>query len=515
MPEIGEQHTPQHGFAPAGGWRTPLAWLRRRHEDSALRRALNSDDFSAGEMPLLLRKPGCPVCRSILERLRQFLFWYREEVYNSGEWTARMVRTWGFCQQHSWELVAADCRHELTFMAQYLSRQAQEQIGDLAGALRHERHAVVLRFIGDRAEGAASALTPSEICSLCALLADDENDLQDLLRVLRDPAAAADYAAGDGLCLPHLSAAIAQLKRAESPLIDDLLTAQRQLQARRLEGFAGSAPTAAMHAVQSIVGRRFALREALHRLDAQAESDSERDLRLQSAIDHAWVRQQLPAGASLCELASLPGCSLCRLRERHRYEFDQHLLISGKAAVADLARLCRIHAWELVGCDSERELAPAWRAVLRLRFAEATGAEERAGCGAASEGPCPACLSMDAADADAIRQAGEASCAGFGPKLVCIPHLRLLTGRVPRRVSRQLATHLSQVFEVLAGEVDEYFRKLDYRYSHEPRGHEQSAGLRTVALLSGPPPLFRERSVERLSGFGGWTYLSPRPGGQR
>ncbi|HHY94633.1 MAG TPA: hypothetical protein GX513_06440 [Firmicutes bacterium] len=33
----------------------------------------------------------------------------------------------------------------------------------------------------------------------------------------------------------------------------------------------------------------------------------------------------------------------------------------------------------------------------------------------------------------------------------------------------------------------EYFHKCDYRYSHEPKGAEQTAYLRAVEIFSGPP----------------------------
>jgi hypothetical protein len=42
--------------------------------------------------------------------------------------------------------------------------------------------------------------------------------------------------------------------------------------------------------------------------------------------------------------------------------------------------------------------------------------------------------------------------------------------------------------ESLRGELAEYLRKLDYRFSHEPKGAEVTAWRRAVEMMVGQPP---------------------------
>jgi hypothetical protein len=52
-----------------------------------------------------------------------------------------------------------------------------------------------------------------------------------------------------------------------------------------------------------------------------------------------------------------------------------------------------------------------------------------------------------------------------------------------------VADVLALRLETLHAELGEFFRKADYRYRHEPRGAEQTAWLRAIAQLVGPPEL--------------------------
>ena len=458
-------------------------------------------------MPWLIAKPGCPVCRATVERTRRLLFWYREESYNSAPWIERLSRCWGFCRQHTWDVVTAGARHELTFGAEFLSRQAAARLGRLDAALRPDRTGG-LRQTREAAVSAASvALSPEDPCPICTTLAGDARDLLDLLHSLRDRQEAEQYAVADGLCESHYARA-AELATPVAPAELGLLSAAQTRSRRATLAAAGAGGVDAYGRQLSLIaGWRFgpAPQASLSRSDGAA---AERESFAAHPVDRHWLKTQIPRAASFSALALMPGCPLCRLRELRRYELYTDLLAQHQGAAGSLPRLCRVHVWELFDCDDERRLPPVWSSLLESRLTEGRPAAD-------DERPmvvppalhCPACEANAAADAEALEKGGF----NDAPAVVCLPHLvSMVQAGEP---AFELAAKLAQVFAALNQEIGEYFRKLDYRFSNEPKGREQSAGLRALALLNGSPPLFRRELVESLSACGGWSYRAGTTGG--
>ncbi len=107
-------------------------------------------------------------------------------------------------------------------------------------------------------------------------------------------------------------------------------------------------------------------------------------------------------------------------------------------------------------------------------------------------GPCPACkLGLETAErfadlllkdvAEPEVQAALAKCGGL-----CLPHLRLTLARPGAgRGYRDLVAAQRQAWEALMAELDEFIRKNDYRFQHEPVGEEGDSWLRALDAITG------------------------------
>jgi hypothetical protein len=106
--------------------------------------------------------------------------------------------------------------------------------------------------------------------------------------------------------------------------------------------------------------------------------------------------------------------------------------------------------------------------------------------------PCPAC---EALNASTSRQMGffldemdrpyfrEAYRVSEG---LCGQHLlEALERSESKATSEELISHWTDKLLALREELEEFLRKLDYRYAHEPKGKEQTAWIRAVEAFVG------------------------------
>lgn len=69
---------------------------------------------------------------------------------------------------------------------------------------------------------------------------------------------------------------------------------------------------------------------------------------------------------------------------------------------------------------------------------------------------------------------------------LCVPHLMQALALEKESAAREyLVEKHRRAFSVLLGELEEFCRKRDYRYSHETYGKESDAWIRTVKMLLG------------------------------
>ena len=109
-----------------------------------------------------------------------------------------------------------------------------------------------------------------------------------------------------------------------------------------------------------------------------------------------------------------------------------------------------------------------------------------------AEKPCPACLHarqseqnyvntlLDNWDDEKLQEAFRHS-----PGL-CVQHLRVTLGHAtdPSKFEAIKTTQL-EIWQGLIAELDEFIRKQDYRFSHEPKGGERDSWSRAIDLVSG------------------------------
>jgi len=118
--------------------------------------------------------------------------------------------------------------------------------------------------------------------------------------------------------------------------------------------------------------------------------------------------------------------------------------------------------------------------------------------------PCPACESGDRTDHLAQRELvaffqelprRQAYQASDG---VCLPHLRelLLLAQTPE-VTQFLLDEERGHWERLQAELQEYCRKHDYRFRHEPCGAERDSWRRAARKLAGAVEGESDRPVQR------------------
>lgn len=224
--------------------------------------------------------------------------------------------------------------------------------------------------------------------------------------------------------------------------------------------------------------------------------------------------------AELKRALAAPGCPLCRLGEEaaHRYlRFVLHESVNDPATRDRLAAawgFCRRHAWHflrlewatmrdgLSTANIAEGLVKAAEEILDayLRDPSVGGRRKRAERARVEKllraltaaGECPACMLQVQHEAYALmvllRVLEE---EGWRERVarsdgLCLFHLRrtLVAGEVPDRIRWIVEDHRRRLQGLLA-DLEEYIRKHDYRFSHEPYGPERDAVVRATAALAG------------------------------
>lgn len=206
------------------------------------------------------------------------------------------------------------------------------------------------------------------------------------------------------------------------------------------------------------------------------------------------------------------GCPLCRLEARAEkayidsLNYERVLDVPTRDALKASRGLCASHgrAWQaLQGSalgiaivyrvsvldllrDTEA-LEPPSRSLLR----RASGPVQAAAALEAS-GPCPACtLLEDTARGFADLLLKDLKSAEVQDLLrdcggLCLPHLRMTLARPGAgKTYKTLIAVQRQAWTALMAELDEFIRKNDHRFRHEPMESERDAWLRALDVMSG------------------------------
>jgi len=140
------------------------------------------------------------VCLNQAEGLKRSLFWFLNENYNAGPVLGRLIRSQGFCSEHTRLLLKPENHGPLTYVAEVLSRYNLSIASD---ALRRlERRLDLWALVGGNVlKSIGKRFLPSVLCPFCETLSDYESwTIGDLARF---GDAAEVQEASTYLCVPH------------------------------------------------------------------------------------------------------------------------------------------------------------------------------------------------------------------------------------------------------------------------------------------------------------------------
>jgi hypothetical protein len=206
-------------------------------------------------------------------------------------------------------------------------------------------------------------------------------------------------------------------------------------------------------------------------------------------------------------LAALPraGCPICRVRAEGLERFFFWFTMENYAAselITELNRaggFCAIHArvltsglYRYVGSVTAQYVLTAERIELEQVQARLNARYRRRRANRSRQ-ECPACARAAEDDEHLARVWVEALAApDFRQQLetsegLCLPHLRRVIDYAPADMASEFLQNQIDQLKRLEAELNEYFRKIDYRFADEPKGVEQTAWQRTWERLTGWP----------------------------
>jgi hypothetical protein len=220
------------------------------------------------------------------------------------------------------------------------------------------------------------------------------------------------------------------------------------------------------------------------------------------------------------ELLGNRGCVLCALVQRSLQRYLSALAYESVTDVRERALIraargfCAEHGRMLRENRAALGSALIYRDVLVHLVQDLEGLETRGqrgddvggrlrrallgGEGAAALPPratCPACRRVEEAeqlycDALAVGMDDGAIVAAFGRSDgLCAPHLRVVLRLArPQQVARLQVAQIA-IWKALIDELDEFIRKQDHHFRHEPSGDEADSWRRAIDLVSGEPGL--------------------------
>lgn len=209
---------------------------------------------------------------------------------------------------------------------------------------------------------------------------------------------------------------------------------------------------------------------------------------------------------SIREALKGPGCPLCSVvREAHDTFYRWFVIETyGKVPLLeDLSQggVCEYHAWETARVTGRR-LSVTYEFLVA---SEHEKLQRVLSAGRKGFGP-PCYFSKEGKDGGRKRTLGAGKAKSVAPGLapeagllseetgrelfiasdgLCLPHLNLTLREAEPEIAVFLVTDALKRLDVLRAGFEEYFRKEDYRYAHEPKGAEQQTWLQAVERFAG------------------------------
>jgi len=376
----------------------------------------------------LLSAAGCPVCRYVAEARDRFLGWFALEAHGDPSMITRLCRSLGLCPPHTRGLLGqpgAEAR--MTAVYRYLLRAAADYL--------------------------AAGTSPPASCPACDHAEEArQRALDTLLTGLGEYDLRERYRDADGLCLPHLRAAVPRAgRRLAAWLADDMI-------ARLAVGTPGPAVMAGDG--DHDAGLRVRLRAALPARPPRSGG------LCPACLAGALAERDAMAG---------PGAGWCpaHLREACSGAGGRgHAALSPAAAQALKRDHERSVSW-LIQVSSATRLGTTARRLARVHRPEAVSGE------------CPACRAASTgAESGLAAWPGSGTGPGDRAQRPCLRHVMSLRRRDPRGAHAAVRAAADATADVLA-DLEEAFGKRAWARRHEPRGPEMTAWLRAAALIDG------------------------------
>lgn len=157
---------------------------------------------------------GCPICRLVYKTSDRYLDAILFEATLDPRVRDKLKHSHGFCAEHV-EMMRAKPGRALGSALIY--RDALRMLTEALDALPDRTTSLRERVGMGRRQALSATLMPEWPCPACGIAAGAAADnIGLLLSHLNDPDMQAAYAAGDGLCLPHLRQAIDATTDAET-----------------------------------------------------------------------------------------------------------------------------------------------------------------------------------------------------------------------------------------------------------------------------------------------------------
>lgn len=434
------------------------------------------DDFLDDvDFALPSTRVGCGYCQLELTTVRRFLDTLSYEHVNDVEVRAELRAAHGFCAHHAWQFL--DVTHDSLGAAIIYRDVLGLVLAELSALARDDPVSHAFRRFAPSSRSRdhvihelATKLRSGSLCPACRAI---------------DIAVAERGQRFSHLCLPHLrtaalsgalggarlSAAWAQTVRRLRRLATDEETNNRDSsQAWRARAARGSL----LDLAEIVFGQ-----PGIRRAPPRAPRPVRRADHLASPPRGGATRGEQGHDCLVCtweshDATAMMGATTSTLPE----------LV---AALIESDDLCTVHAWQAIdlhGGTAEARQHPLLQSHVdwvERRVTRLDDLKECRVCALLEQRAREYCLALE--DIIATLKAAQTP-TSVG--LICLPHLIRTLQLAPSDRARVLVRHLIAPLQRLHVDLSEYIRKEDYRFQGEPKGSEQFAPARALAVIAGP-----------------------------
>jgi hypothetical protein len=432
----------------------------------ASRRKFLSISTALALQPAIERRE-CVVCAVQHHGIERALFWFIEENYSDGPTINKLVGSQGLCVNHIRPLLAPGNHSQVNFVCEVLTgynwRLASEA---LRRAQAHCRTSLARLLAGRR--GIGRPFVPRSDCPFCLHLQDWESwVLRDLVDFAGDPEVAA---ASKYTCLPHVLMLIPHTSSDAALALAEAVRGRSS--AIRAGDGCESTPAA-----EFLLGRypRATRSTFLPAMVAELLTDARPPA---NAVSMEPGRSEAIADPPDWDRLDWAECILCqavRAADASRVE-------------GEACGFCRPHARVLLAQAPIATVQQFVEWAPRAVEERLSQRPHRRMTNIVKDTSCPACRRRAHSIAGVLTALQRADPARLAKARFCLPHLPLVLDRVSPEAAVTILRAERDLLRSLHAELEEFSRKLDYRYQHEPLGSEVTAWLRAADILTGSYP---------------------------